>query len=156
MKRMIGVAALLCGCLWLAGTPNAEPPSTGQTEESAAVVPTVSMPWVAEETLPSTEDYSAWNRLPVRVYHYCPCHKCCGKYADHPAYKVTKSGETAKEGQTIAVDPNVIPLGSTVIVEGHRYIAEDTGVHGKTVDIYVEDHAKARELGTYETMVIWK
>lgn len=42
---------------------------------------------------------------------------------------------------TIAVDPSVIPLGSTVYVEGYGYaIANDTGsaILGNTVDLYME------------------
>ena len=48
------------------------------------------------------------------VTAYCCCEKCCGKNINHPAYGITATGTKATEGRTIAVDPNVIPLGTTV------------------------------------------
>lgn len=46
----------------------------------------------------------------------------------------------ATPNHTIAVDPDVIPYGSKVMVDGTIYIAEDCGssVSGNIVDIYVE------------------
>lgn len=53
----------------------------------------------------------------------------------------TSTGALATEGRTIAVDPNVIPYGSEVLINGHVYIAEDCGgaVKGNLIDIFVED-----------------
>lgn len=53
----------------------------------------------------------------------------------------TSTGAIATEGRTIAVDPNVIPYGSEVLINGHVYIAEDCGgaVKGNVIDIFVED-----------------
>ena len=51
---------------------------------------------------------------------------------------------------TVAVDPNVIPLGSKVYVSGYGVaIAADTGgaIKGNIIDVYVTDHQKALELG---------
>lgn len=52
----------------------------------------------------------------------------------------TSSGTWPQEGQTIATDPRYIPTGSTVIMGGREYIAEDTGsaVKGWMVDKYVD------------------
>ena len=54
----------------------------------------------------------------------------------------TASGTIPKEGRTIAVDPDIIPLGSVVYVEEYGVrIAEDTGAYikGDRMDLYVED-----------------
>ena len=52
------------------------------------------------------------------------------------------------------MDPNVIPLGSKVRINGHEYIAEDTGnMTGNRIDIFVTDHETAIRLGTYEAAV---
>lgn len=69
---------------------------------------------------------------------YCPCEKCCGEYADG----ITATGTIAEEGRTIAVDPNVIPLGSKVLIDGHIYIAEDTGsaINENRIDIFKSHH----------------
>lgn len=52
-------------------------------------------------------------------------------------------------GRTIAVDPNVIPLGAEVVINGHTYIAEDTGsaIKGNRIDIVFPTHQEALEFG---------
>lgn len=76
---------------------------------------------------------------------YCHCRTCNGKWA----YKPTKSGTMPKEGRTIAVDPNVIPLGTKVYINGHMYIAEDTGsaIKGKKIDVFLNSHADTKKFG---------
>lgn len=61
----------------------------------------------------------------------------------------TATGTTPTAGRTIAVDPDVIPLGSVVIINGHEYVAEDTGgiIDGNRVDIFFNSHAEALEFG---------
>ena len=64
----------------------------------------------------------------------------CSKSKEHRFYGITRGGRKAREGLTVAVDPKVIPLGSTLIDEtGKHYIAEDTGngVKGYHVDIFI-------------------
>ena len=88
-----------------------------------------------------------------RIYHYCPCAKCCGTAND-----ITATGSRAREGETIAVDPAVIPLGTEVIIDGHKYIAEDTGsgITGNKIDIYVSTHEEALRLGIKTSEVFIK
>ncbi|MCX7746287.1 MAG: 3D domain-containing protein [Clostridia bacterium] len=74
-------------------------------------------------------------------------YESCGKYPSHPEYGITFSGTKAVKGRTIAVDPNVIPLGSSVYLEfpspyrhmNGWYKAEDTGrlVKGKIIDVFL-------------------
>lgn len=85
-----------------------------------------------------------------KVYAYCACSKCCGKYANG----ITATGTKVKEGRTIAVDPKIIPLGSTVYIKyngkKHKYIAEDTGggwIKGFKIDKYTKSHSKCYEWG---------
>ena len=84
-----------------------------------------------------------------RITFYCPCVRCCGKWADG----VTASGVPAMAGVTVAVDPAVIPLGSRVYIEGKEYLAQDTGVSGAAVDVFMADHQAALEKGTFRTSV---
>ena len=62
---------------------------------------------------------------------------------------------------TCAVDPSVIPLGSTVMVDlGDGYglrtlVANDTGVSGNHIDICVSSHAEAEQLGRRAATVYW-
>lgn len=76
---------------------------------------------------------------------YCPCAKCCGAWADG----LTFTGTTATAGRTIAVDPSVIPLGSTVIINGKEYVAEDIGgaIKGDRIDVFFATHDDALQFG---------
>ena len=62
---------------------------------------------------------------------------------------------------TCAVDPSVIPLGSTVLVDlGDGYglrtlVANDTGVKGNHIDICVPTHDEALRLGIQTSTVYW-
>lgn len=97
-------------------------------------------------------DKPAWHDAgEFRIYHYCPCEFCCSKDDG-----ITATGTMATEGRTVAVDPDVIPLGSEVLINGVIYIAEDTGVHGKTIDLFISNHAQAVAMGTYTTNVKWR
>ena len=55
------------------------------------------------------------------ITHYCACEKCTDGDG------ITATGTKATEGRTIAVDPEVIPYGTMVVIDGHTYIAEDCG-----------------------------
>ncbi len=80
-----------------------------------------------------------------RITAYCPCEKCCGAWADGLTYTET----VATEGRTIAVDPDVIPLGSIVEINGAEYVAEDIGgaIKGDRIDLYFDSHQDALEWG---------
>lgn len=83
------------------------------------------------------------------VTYYCPCEKCCGQWADG----LTATGLPAGPG-VVAVDPEIIPLGSTVIIDGQRYLAADTGVTGKHVDICMTEHEDTVAHGV-RTAEVW-
>lgn len=78
------------------------------------------------------------------ITHYCACEKCT---VDGDG--ITASGTKAAAGRTIAVDPEVIPYGTTVIIDGRTYIAEDCGeaIKGRRIDIFMESHQEALEAG---------
>lgn len=93
--------------------------------------------------------------------HYCICEQCCGKDESHPAYGITASGRAAEPYVSVAVDPFIIELGSTVYVdygdgEIHEYRADDTGsnVNGARIDLCVSSHEEALELGI-RTVRVW-
>ena len=83
------------------------------------------------------------------ITYYCPCQKCCGTETG-----ITATGTKATAERTVAVDANKIPLGSTVVIDGKFYIAEDTGVKGNHIDIFVDNHNEALKLGTTKKEVI--
>ena len=75
---------------------------------------------------------------------YCGCSECSGQWGNG-----TATGTVAKENWTIAVDPSVIPYGSTVYIDGNIYVAEDCGgaIKGNRIDVYHESHEEAVKFG---------
>jgi 3D (Asp-Asp-Asp) domain-containing protein len=64
----------------------------------------------------------------------------------------TASGTPTRWG-VVAVDPKVIPLGSTLQIEGYEgttFVAEDVGgaIKGHTLDIWLPDPKEAKRYGT--------
>lgn len=79
-----------------------------------------------------------------RISHYCPCKACNG------GWNTTATGNPLTVGTTIAVDKSVIPLNSTVYIDGYgERIAHDTGgaIKGNRIDLLVATHEEAMNLG---------
>ena len=69
----------------------------------------------------------------------------------------TRSGTWPKEGRTIAVDPEIIPLGTELIINGQGgYIAEDTGgnIKGQRLDIFMDTQELALTWGCQPVEVV--
>lgn len=83
---------------------------------------------------------------------YCTCRICCGNFSPEVTglQAHTATGTIPTQGRTIAVDPRVIPYGSTVVIDGlGTFIAEDTGgaIKNNRIDIYFDNHADAIAFG---------
>ena len=89
-----------------------------------------------EQTLKSLGTYT--------ITAYCPCRKCCGKWANG----ITASGTTATAGRTIAA-PKGFAFGTKLIIDGVIYTVEDRGgaIKSKRLDIYFNSHAEAKKWG---------
>lgn len=96
---------------------------------------------------------------------YCSCEKCCGQWAlDRPVDEeghqivIGASGEQLIEGVSIAVDKEVIPYGTTVVINGKEYIAHDCGgsIKEKRIDVYTSSHESALEFGVQYAEVFVK
>lgn len=89
---------------------------------------------------------------------YTNAFESTGKHPGDPGYGVTASGRIAKEGLTIAVDPELIPMHSVVYIPGIgvRY-AEDTGgaVKGRHIDVFYNDDEYARHFGVKQAVDIY-
>lgn len=93
--------------------------------------------------------------LDVRATSYTASFEDTGKHPDHPQFGITFTGIRARRG-IIAVDPNVIPLGTRVYIEvpgptpDYGYaLAADIGsaIRGNKIDLYVEDRQTALNWG---------
>lgn len=109
-------------------------------------------PQVFIEKADVQEQKSKLTEMEMLVTAYCPCEKCCGK-----ADGITATGTQATAGRTIAVDPELIPYGTEVVISGEKYIAEDCGeaIKGRRIDIYFDSHAEAKAYGVKETTCTW-
>lgn len=99
-----------------------------------------------EKTISTTNTltYRGITKRKFKISAYCHCSKCCGK-----SNGITATGTKVAANRTIAVDPRIIPLGSKVVIDGHTYIAEDTGgnIKGNRIDIYFSSHQEALNWG---------
>ena len=86
-----------------------------------------------------------------RVTFYCHCTKCCGAWGVNDVnYTPTRNGIKLREDYTVAVDRNVIPIGTkllAVMYNGDQelsrqlFYAADTGVKGLAIDVYRQTHS---------------
>ena len=95
----------------------------------------------------------------VTVTYYCTEKRAhiCGTGTG-----LTASGVPVQAGISCAVDPKLIPLGATVLVdygdgELAYLIAQDTGgaIKGKHIDVAVGSHADALQFGKRTATVYW-
>ena len=75
---------------------------------------------------------------------YCPCESCSGRWG-----RLTSTGALACAGHTVAVDPQIIPYGTRLMINGVIYTAEDCGggVNGNHIDIFYDTHEESRAHG---------
>jgi 3D (Asp-Asp-Asp) domain-containing protein len=97
-------------------------------------------------TYPETNTSETINLGVFTLTAYCPCYDCCGKWSE---FGLTYTGTVPEQGRTIAVDPDVIPYGTQVIINGHTYIAEDCGsaIKNNKIDIFFNNHVDALNFG---------
>lgn len=89
-----------------------------------------------------------------KITAYCPCEGCSEGYGRQCAMP----NRYAQSEHTIAVDPDVISLGSKVKIGDTVYTAEDTGgcVCGDHIDIFFDTHEEVEDFGVhyYEVTII--
>ena len=100
-----------------------------------------------------------------RITAYCSCEKCCDGWAKkrpkdengNPII-VGATGEVLEQGVSIAVDKDVIPYGTKVMIAGKEYMAHDCGgaIKGNRIDVYHSTHSSAKEFGVQYAEVFIK
>jgi 3D (Asp-Asp-Asp) domain-containing protein len=86
----------------------------------------------------------------MTVTAYCPCAKCCGRYADG----ITASGQpvTANRGRFVAADRS-LPFGTLVSVPGYNegrpvpVLDRGGAIRGNHLDVFFPTHAEALRWG---------
>ena len=90
----------------------------------------------------------------MKITYYCPCEICSEGYG-----RLTATKTYAKAGRTIAVDPDIIDLGSIVMIGDKKYKAEDVGgaEKGDHIDVFVNTHEETMKKGIkYKNVLIIK
>ncbi|URJ76349.1 3D domain-containing protein (plasmid) [Bacillus velezensis] len=108
--------------------------------------PKRSSSWLEADTSESSSAHDGWTKMSVEATGYSLISDELGSDGD----SLTATGTQARVG-VIAVDPMVIPLGSTVYIPemGREFTAEDTGgmIKGSKIDIYMAHGDQARQWG---------
>ena len=104
---------------------------------------------VANETISAlkTIEYELVYMGEFKLTHYCTEKRdhICGN-----GDGLTATGTRITVGKSIAVDPDIIPYGTQVYIEGYGWrVADDCGgaVKSKHIDIAVETHSDALSMG---------
>lgn len=163
----IGIFALIATVFSLYAAEQQKVNARAQMEDLKAyanvrTVMVVEMP--TEEVVPE-EEPELESLGEFKLTAYCSCEKCCGQWAlnrpvDEEGHQIVigASGEQLVEGVSIAVDKEVIPYGSTVVINDREYIAHDCGgaIKDNRIDVYFCNHQDALEFGVQHAEVFMK
>lgn len=143
----LAIAGIL---LWALTLPEAQEPEAQEPEDAPTPLSAAVQSAVLSAAKPPE------NLLVCDITGYCAC---CTPYADinrnEAGQVLTASGRWVNIGEAVAVDPDIIPLGSTVTIGGKTYIAADTGVKGFVVDVLMT-HEEAYRAGVRRVLVRWE
>ena len=81
-----------------------------------------------------------------RVTAYCPCEKCCGRFADG----ITASGHVIKPGDRFVAASKDMKFGTMVTIPGYGKVSvEDRGgaITDGRLDVYFDTHQEALNWG---------
>lgn len=123
-----------------------------KSEEDIDVTVTIEKEVVVENVI--KQELTDMSMTYIGDFHltaYCPCEICCEQWAASPVNKTGSCEVGVYQGTTIAVDPDKIPYGSKVYIEGVGVrIATDCGgaIQGNRIDVYFSNHQDAWNFGT--------
>ena len=154
----VGLFLAFCYFGWQITRPESEPVLSAPTAQQYSEVsePVIREPVVSAYLKPLGE---------FSLTAYCSCENCCGQWAlnrplDENGNEIvyTASGEIARAGVTVAVDPRIIPLGTQICIgDLGLYTAQDTGnFGGNVIDIYFDSHDAAVEFGLRKNIKVWE
>jgi 3D (Asp-Asp-Asp) domain-containing protein len=111
---------------------------------------------IVTENEPTSFEESEWQTFTATAY--CPCKKCCGKWAlNRPNGLVyTASSAIAEEGVTVAADWSILPAGTLIEIDGlGERIVQDRGgvITGNKIDLFFNIHQDALDFGVQEVLV---
>ncbi len=100
---------------------------------------------IANAKIASLVEYGA-NSAEYEVTAYCPCEKCCGRYADG----MTADGWRISKGDKFCAADKSIKYGTMINIPGYGTVpVKDRGgaIKGKRLDVYFDTHQAALNWG---------
>lgn len=88
---------------------------------------------------------------------YCSCSRCCGSWsAKQNGAVIGAAGIPLVPYISVAVDNSIFPFGTVFYDDkGNKYIAQDTGVKGYHLDVYMPTHQEAVNFALQKRMIYW-
>ena len=146
MKIVSALMTLAVACASLSSTLEA-----GEEQTAAVVKPVPMVIEVAAEHEPELISLGEF-----RLTAYCSCEKCCGIWAENRPVDadgneivIGAAGDALTAGYSVAVDSDLIPYGTVILIDGKEYEAQDSGgaIKDKRIDVYLNSHTEALEFG---------
>jgi 3D (Asp-Asp-Asp) domain-containing protein len=91
----------------------------------------------------------------MRVTAYCPCPKCCGKYAKG----ITACGYKIHRGDALVAADKKYSFGTEVIIPGYnnnrpvKVLDRGGAIYGNRLDVLFDSHEKALKWGVKDIEV---
>jgi len=116
---------------------------------NSAVIPMPSMPEEEKKAETNSESSDEWRTIRMRVTGYCPCSKCCGKFADG----ITANGHKIRPGDTFVAADKRYSFGTEMVIEGYsngksvKVLDRGGAIRGNKLDVFFHTHQEALEWG---------
>jgi 3D (Asp-Asp-Asp) domain-containing protein len=145
-----GEMAITTAIVYIGGVENSrEHYSTEIISEPIDAILDIGTGWLGALTNTNSPDFHYYRRVRMEATAYTAGFGCTGKHPDDPWYGITASGRRVEHG-IVAVDRDVIPLGTRLYVEGYGFaIAADVGgaIRGYKIDLFMHDLQDALRFG---------
>lgn len=120
----------------------------GSNVLAAIILPAIIL-FNESEMKASPQVAAQWQTIRMRVSAYCPCEKCCGKYADG----ITACGHKIRPGDAFVAADKRFSFGTEMIVPGYnndkpiKVLDRGGTIRGNHLDVFFHTHEQALRWG---------
>ena len=97
-----------------------------------------------------------WRLVRMRVTAYCPCEKCCGRFADG----ITACNHKIQPGDVFVAADKTYRFGTEIVIPGYnmtlpvKVLDRGGAIKGNRLDVFFPTHQRALEWGVRELDVL--
>jgi len=97
----------------------------------------------------TAEQSGEWQIVRMRVTAYCPCRRCCGRFADGK----TASGHKVRKGDVLVAADKKYRFGTEMRVPGYnkgrpvKVLDRGRVIRGNRLDVFFNSHKRAKKWG---------